>query len=424
MVSLLRCATSILLGALTLLPCLAENNWPQWRGPNRDDLSTERGLLTSWPEGGPTRSWMFEDCGVGYAGPAIVEGKLYIMGGREGQSQLLCLDAATGKEIWQSDLSDIYENSWGDGPRSTPTVDGDLIFTMTANGTLTCSNKSDGSQVWSASMTELGGKIPVWGYAESPLVYKNMVLCTPGGESGTIAALSKETGEVLWRSSDITDMAHYSSIVTMEVANQTIGIQLLEKQLVGFDLSDGTTLWSESWPGRVAVIPTPIVRGNEVYVSSGYGAGCMLMRVADDLTAEKIYDDKLMANHHGGVILLNDHLYGFSDGKGWVCQEFETGDKAWREKGVLGKGAIAYAEDHFYCLSEDEGEVVLIDATTDGWQEHGRFKLDPQTTIRKDKGRIWVHPVICNGRLFLRDQDLVYCYDISNKRVASLESEN
>lgn len=422
--SLLRFVASLLIGTLTLLPCMAQSEWPQWRGPNRDDISTETGLLSNWPEGGPTRSWIFKDCGVGYAGPAIADGKFYLMGGRADRTRLICLDAVNGEELWQSDLSGIYENGWGNGPRSTPTIDGELIYSMTSDGTLTCSQRSDGSKVWSASMTDLGGEVPNWGYTESPLIYQNMLLCTPGGEQGTIAAFAKDTGEILWRSKDISDMAHYSSIVIMQVGERTIGIQILEKQLVGFDLSDGALLWSEPWPGRVAVVPTPIVRDNEVYVSSGYGAGCMLIRVVEDMTIEKLYDNKLMTNHHGGVILLNDHLYGYSDGKGWVCQEFESGDSMWREKGALGKGAIAYADNRFYCVTEDGGEVVLINATTEGWQEQGRFTLDPQTEIRKDKGRIWVHPVICNGRLYLRDQDLVYCYDISSKRVACLEKKN
>ena len=398
---------------------LADNDWPQWRGADRDDLSTESGLLRSWPEGGPQRLWMFEDCGIGYSGPAIVEGRLYLMGGRDGQAELICLDVGIGSELWHTRLGNYFENGWGDGPRSTPTVDGQLIYAMTATGNLVCLDREKGDIRWSVSMSELGGETPTWGYAESPLVFQNMVLCTPGGPQGTIAALDKRTGRVLWRTKDITDGAHYSSIVLMKVGKRLTGVQFLEKQLVGFDMRSGALLWSEPWPGRVAVIPTPIVRGDEVYVSAGYGSGCMKLRVNHDFTLEKLYENKYMTNHHGGVILLNGHLFGHSDRKGWTCQNFESGDRVWGDKKSLGKGAIAYADDHFYCLSETAGEVVLIHASTEGWQERGRFTLEPQTELRKPKGRIWVHPVIAGGRLYLRDQDLVYCYDVADKKLAS-----
>ena len=395
-----------------------EQDWPQWRGPNRDDMSSESGLLTTWPEGGPERVWMFEDCGVGYGGPAIVDNRIFIMGGRNNEAQLICLDASEGIELWHTKLGELYENDWGNGPRSTPTVDGEFIYALASKGDLICLSRADGSKVWSASLTELGGEIPNWGYAESPLIHGDMVLCTPGGDQGTIAAFDKRTGEVLWQSKDITDKAHYSSIVTMNVNGRETGVQLLEKQLVGFDLKDGALLWSEPWPGRVAVIPTPIVEGNQVYVSSGYGAGCMMLRIGDDFTPERVYDNKVLVNHHGGVIKLGDHLFGYSDKKGWVCQEFATGEQKWRDRDAFGKGAIAYADNHFYCLSEEGGEVALISPSTEGWEEQGRFTLDPQTELRKPRGMVWVHPVILNGRLYLRDQDLVYCYDVSTKKIA------
>ena len=390
----------------------ADGNWPQWRGPQRDDVSSESGLLASWPDAGPPREWMFSDCGVGYSGPAVVDNRLYIMGGRDGNTELICLDATDGHELWSKSLGPILENDWGDGPRSTPTVDGEMIYAMAGRGNLVCLRKNDGSVVWTKAMNDLGGEVPKWGCAESPLVHEDLVLCTPGGDRGTIAALDKHTGDVIWQCQELTDLAHYSSIVLMKQAGKTIGVQLLQNQLVGFDVATGKLLWSTPWPGQVAVIPTPIVRGNQVYVTSGYGAGCMMVTIGDDVSVEPAYDNKVMGNQHGGVILLDDHLYGYSDRKGWTCQEFTTGEKIWQDKSVLGKGAIAFADGHFYCLTENEGEVVLIDATSDGWREQGRFTLEPQTDLRKPKGKIWTHPVIVGGRLYLRDQDLVYCYDV------------
>ena len=389
-----------------------EGPWPQWRGPGRDDLSTETGLLESWPEGGPKQLWSSDQCGIGYAGPAIVGDRLYILGAREGQEFLLCLDVKTGNELWASLIGPELENSWGNGPRGTPTVDGEHIYTMGGRGNLVCLRTQNGSEVWSITMEDLGGKIPKWGYSESPLIHNKKLLCTPGSEQGAIVALDKANGRLLWQTKGLTDRAHYSSIMVKEHAGKMMGTQLLVSQLVGFDLQDGKVLWSVPWEGSVAVVPTPVFWKDCVYATSGYGSGCMLVRITDDFTVDVVYDNKLISNHHGGVILLDDHIYGHSNHKGWTCQNVATGKKVWQERHELDKGAIAYADQRFYCLGEDTGDVVLIAATTEGWREHGRFTLEPQSELRSPKGRIWTHPVIADGRLYLRDQELLYCFDI------------
>ena len=188
-------------------------------------------------------------------------------------------------------------------------------------------------------------------------------------------------------------------------------IQLTQKTLVGIAADDGRVLWSYPWPGRIAVVPTPIFRGGKVYIACGYGVGCGLVKLVDG-TAEEVYENKVMKNHHGGVILVGDHLYGYSDGLGWVCQDFETGEQVWAEKKALGKGAIACADGMLYCVDEGSGEVVLIEASPEGWNEKGRFKLEPQSEYRSPSGKIWTHPTIANGKLYLRDQEIVYCFDI------------
>jgi outer membrane protein assembly factor BamB len=240
------------------------------------------------------------------------------------------------------------------------------------------------------------------------------VYCTPGEQQGAIAALDKKSGELLWQTEDLADVAHYSSIMPMEHDGKTILVQLLFKELVGVDPADGKLLWTVPFPGNVAVIPTPIVSGNMVYATAGYGAGCLMVKLSGT-EAEVVYENKNMANHHGGVILLDGHIYGYSDGKGWVCQNLESGDIVWREREAFGKGAIAYADGRFYCLSEDSGELVVISASSEGWEEHGRYTLEPQTKIRKEKGKIWTHPVIAGGKLYLRDQDLLFCFDVKAK---------
>ena len=175
---------------------------------------------------------------------------------------------------------------------------------------------------------------------------------------------------------------------------------------------DGRLLWEADWPGRTAVVATPIVNNDRVYVTSGYGVGCMLIRIGQNNDVSEVYRNKVVKNHHGGVILVGDHIYGYSDGGGWVCQDFETGELVWNDKDKLGNGGVGFADGMLYCVSEQEGTVVLIEASPAGWKEHGRFTLTPQTELRKPAGKIWVHPVVVNGNLYLRDQDLVYCYDV------------
>jgi outer membrane protein assembly factor BamB len=387
-------------------------NWPQWRGPFRNGLTKETGLLKSWPEGGPQRRWLFEDCGDGYSGPAIAGGKLYIMGERDGACKLIAINADTGKELWATPIGPTYQNDWGGGPRGTPTVDDGRVYALTPTGVLVCVRANNGEEVWRLTMESLGGPVPNWGYAESVLVDGDKVLCTPGGPQGTIVAIDKESHEVIWQSNDLTDFAHYSSIVRGEFHGKPQYVQLLEKRLVGVSANDGKLLWDVDWPGSVAVIPTPIVRGNQVFCTSGYGAGCLLVNITPDNKAAKVFENKRMKNHHGGVINLGDYIYGYSDEVGWVCMDARTGEIAWREREALGKGAIAYANGRFYCLEQSEGHVVLIDASPKAWTERGRFMLEPQAKNRSERGAIWVHPVVVDGKLFLRDQEYVYCYDV------------
>jgi outer membrane protein assembly factor BamB len=386
-------------------------DWPQWRGPDRSDVSKETGLLKTWPAGGPKRVWLYENAGNGYSGPAVANGKLFTLGTRGGNEILLVLDANTGKELWTAKLSGVLDNDWGDGPRGTPAVDGDRVYALSGPGVLSCVNVADGKVRWEVRMNSLGGEVPNWGYTESVLVDGPRVLCTPGGSNGAVVALDKLTGKVLWQSKDFTDPAHYSSIVPARINNTAQYVQLTEKSIVGLAADTGKLLWRTTFPyGRTAVIPTPIVRDNEVYVTAGYGAGCKMVRIGANNEVTTVYENKVMKNHHGGAILVGDYVYGHAE-TGWVCQNFKTGEEVWNSR-ALRKGAIAYADGMLYCLEEDTGTVVLVEASPKEWKEHGRFKPEPQTKIRSTRGRIWTHPVISNGKLYLRDQDLIYCYDI------------
>ena len=390
----------------------ANFDWPQWRGPDRTGLSKETGLLKSWPEGGPKRVWLFPGAGHGYSAPAIVNGKLYTLGTRGGGDILLVLDARTGQELWTAPIAPAYGHERGNGPRGTPTVDGDRVYVLSGGGTLACIRITDQKVVWQVTMQSLGGRTPEWGYAESVLIDGDKLICTPGGRQGTIAALHKLSGRVLWQSRGFRDPAQYASPIVAEINGTRQYIQLTMERVAGVSAEDGTLLWDSDWPGRAAVVPTPIHRDGLVYISSGYGVGCKLVRVGANNRATTIYDNKVMKNHHGGVVLVGDYLYGYSDAVGWVCQNFMTGAEIWSERRRLGKGALTYADGMLYCLDESRGTVALVEASPAGWNERGRFTLNPLSQLRTPRGGIWTHPVVCNGMLYLRDQELIYCYDV------------
>jgi len=389
-------------------------DWPQWQGPDRTNVSSETDLLEQWPEGGPERVWLYDNAGLGYSGFSIVEDTLYTMGARDKTTYLIALDAREGTEKWSTAIGDILTNGWGDGPRATPTVDGERVYALTGQGALVCADATTGDIVWERNAKEFGGKKPNWGYTESVLVDGDKVVFTPGGKEGAIVALDKKNGELIWQSKDFTEGAQYASIIIAEHGGKRQYIQLMQKTLVGLDAESGDVLWKTDFPGRTAVIPTPIYHDGKVYITAGYGAGCKLVELKDEEAAE-VYYNQIMKNHHGGVVLIGDHLYGYSDGPGWTCQEFETGVKVWNEKGAFGKGALTAADGKLYLLSERGGEVVLVDATTEGWEEEGRFTLEPQSEQRSSRGKVWTHPVISDARLYLRDQEYIYCYDIQAK---------
>jgi outer membrane protein assembly factor BamB len=261
-------------------------------------------------------------------------------------------------------------------------------------------------------MPNLGGSVPGWGYTESVLVENGVVYCTPGGGKGAIAALDAGSGNVKWQSKDFTEEAQYSSIVPQDLNGSRQLIQLTMHKVVGIDSKSGSVLWESDFPGSTAVIPTPVVKGNQVYVTAGYNAGCKLVRIEAGNKPEEVYKNKVMMNHHGGVVLVGDHIYGYSERGGWTCQDFASGKQVWADKS-LGKGSVTYADGRLYCLEEGRGTVVLAEASPKGWQEHGRFVLQAKSDQRHPQGKIWTHPVVANGKLYLRDQESLSCYDVS-----------
>jgi len=393
---------------------LAED-WPQWGGRNRDGKSDETGLLAEWPVDGPKLAWKATGFGKGYSSISVAGDRLYTMGDKDAAGWVIAASADGGKIIWSTKVGAPgapgvpgYDFP---GPRSTPAVDGHLVFAMDAWGELICVNAMDGKEQWHKSLVkDLGGEPPTWGFSESPLADGEQVVVTPGGKKGALAAFNKKTGELIWQSKEFTDAAQYSSIVPVEIDGTRQYVQLTAASVVGISAKDGSVLWKAPRQGNIAVIPTPLVTGNEIYVTSGYGAGCNLFKVTKTdgkFVANQVYANHVMVNHHGGVVRVGDYIYGYSDGKGLTCQNAMTGEALWAEKAKVQKGAVSYADGKLYCREEDSGMVVLVDAIPSGYAEKGRLQ-QPERSEEK----AWAHPVIANGKLYLHDQDVLLCYDI------------
>jgi outer membrane protein assembly factor BamB len=387
-------------------------DWPQWRGPNRDGWSADTGLLKEWPAGGPKLAWKAAGLGQGYAGVSVVGDRLYTMGDKEGAGYVMALSAADGKILWSTKVGapgSPDAPGWSyPGPRCTPTVSGDLVFVLDAWGEMVCVSAADGREQWRKNFgQDFGGKPPTWGYSEAPLVDGEQAVVTPGGKNGAMVALDRKTGRLLWQAKDFTDEAHYSSIIAAEIGGVRQYVQLTAASVVGIAAGDGRMLWQAPRRGNVAVIPTPIVAGNLVYVTSGYNAGSHLFKVTPDagkFAVEQVYANRAMANHHGGVVKVGEHLYGYSDSRGFACQNFQTGEIVWAEKEKIKKGCVSYADGALYFREEDSGTVVLVDPSPAGYRERGRL-VQPD----RAKEKAWPHPTIANGRLYLRDQDLLLC---------------
>jgi len=403
--------------ALTVQGAAPSGDWPQWRGPQRDDLSTETGLLQEWPTGGPPLVWHVTELGGGYSGVSLAGGRIFTMGEKGEASYLLALNRADGKLHWSTKVGKAGAPGWGGfaGPRCTPTVAGDLVFAVSQYGEFICAEAATGKERWRKSLTaDLGGELPEWSFAESPLVDGDQVVCTPGGKAGAIVAMNKGTGEILWRCQQFTDAAEYASLVPAEIGGVQQYVQLTQSSVAGVAARDGRLLWRAARKDNVAVIPTPVVSGNQVFVTSGYGVGCNLFEVSqsgDRFKTQQLYASKALQNHHGGVVLVGKHIYGHSDSKGWTCLDLATGETAWQEKGKLGKGSLTYADGHLYLRQEDgPGTIALIAATPEGYREKGRFD-QPHRSAKNS----WPHPVVAGGRLYIRDQEVLLCFDVTKR---------
>lgn len=413
-------ASVALLGCLQASPSFAQlkalpGEWPGWRGPDRDGLSPEKGLLKQWPEGGPKMLWKITELGAGFSTPSVAQGKIFVMGTKGKDEYIIALDFTDGKRLWDSKIGTLAGGH--PGPRCTPTVDGDKLYALSSDGKLVCAATASGEVVWKKDLkADFGGKTGSWAYAESPLIDGDTLICTPGGDKATMLALNKVTGATIWQGA-VTSLdgvkknfgtAGYSSAIVANLHGKKQYLQFLSGGVVGVDAQTGKFLWHYDKPANgTANCSTPLVHGNSVFAASNYGVGGGLASIkkdGDSFTAEEDYFVKAMQNHHGGMILVGDHLYG-TGAQTLICLEIKTGKIAWQERGV-GKGSIFYADGLLFHRSEN-GPVALVEATPTGYVEKGRFS-QPDRSEKK----AWPHPVVVGGRLLLRDQDVLLCYDV------------
>jgi outer membrane protein assembly factor BamB len=385
----------------------AGSDWPQWRGPNRDGISKETGLLKQWGPDGPPLVWKTSGAGNGYSSFAVAGGRIFTMGLRGNREYVIAFDVVSGKEVWATPHGGAFRNDRGDGPRGTPTVDGAILYALGGNGDLSALDVRTGKVIWTMNVLQkFGGSNITWGISESPLVVGEKVLVNAGGPGASIVALNKKDGSLIWKSQ--SDRSGYSSAIPVQVGSTTQVVFFTHHRALGLDLKDGKLLWEyDRAANDVANVATPVVRGNRVFISSDYGTGAGLVEIKADGKAQEVYFTKDMRNHHSSSILIGDYLYGFSSGI-LTAMRFDTGEVAWRDRSV-GKGSLVYADGNLYALSEN-GVVGLIEATPTGYREKGRFR------IAQDSLPTWTHPVVAGGRLYLRDQDTIYAYDVREKK--------
>jgi len=418
----MKTCLSVSLCILSVTSACSAADWPQWRGPDRNGHSRETGLLQTWPDNGPTAVWQVNNIGEGYSSLAVSGGRIYTQGNVDGKGTVFCLSEKDGSIVWSVTSpaeDDEYRHGKGNGGRGTPTVDGELVFVVGGGGDFTCLQADTGQVLWSRHLVkDFGGGRPGWGYSESPLVDGPHVIVTPGGRQGCVVALNKRTGETVWASSDVTDKAHYCSAVLVEshgvrqIVTFTGGTGNKRTpgappRVIGLAADTGSLLWSyEKSANRTANVSTPVFANDFVFSASAYGTGGGLAKVSldgDQFSATEVYFERSMQNHHGGMVLVDGHLYGFGSG-GLLCMNFESGEITWRNRSVR-KGSLCYADGHLYCYGE-KNQVALVEADPGEYVEKGRFDVEQLNYPT------WAHPVVAGGKLYLRDMQRLTCYNV------------
>jgi outer membrane protein assembly factor BamB len=387
----------------------AAGDWNQFRGPNRDNLSKETGLADQWPSGGPQLLQTITGAGEGYSSMSLVGDLMYTMGNRDGAEYVIAMNRQTGDIVWKTRSGDEYHDGTGDGPRGTPSVINGKVYSLGGNGDLTCLDASTGSVVWQQNILQkYKGSNIVWGISESVLVDDGNVICSPGGTDATVVALNADSGKVVWKSRvPEQPQASYASPVVSKIGNVKQYVIFTSKGICGVRAKDGEPLWGQNASSNgTANCATPLIFDNYVFSSSDYGTGAELVELSAQggkVTPRQVYFTKDMKNHHGGMVLLNGHVFG-SNSERLACVNLETGKATWQKPEL--KGSVVYADGNIVFRHEN-GPVHLVAADTEEYRELGRFE-QPDRSGRP----AWAHPVIAGGRLYLRDQDKILVYDL------------
>jgi outer membrane protein assembly factor BamB len=401
---------------------LLADDWPQFRGPARDGHSKEKGLLREWPKKGPPLAWTFKKAGLGFSSVAVSKGVVYTLGtdleikggkAEANDEYVIAIDEKTGAEIWRTKIAPLYMelfkkedgkivnvNTYGDGPRATPTVDGNLLFALSGGGQLVCLDlASKGKEVWRKHLIkDLDGVLmDKYGWSESPLVDGNLVICTPGGPKGTLAALDKTTGKVVWRSTDLTHTAPFSSPIVAEINGVRQYIQSSYDAtngaeygaVSGFDAKSGKVLWTAKMftltNDLLGIATTPIVVGNQVYAATSIREGSQLFDIPANGTPTTVYSKvvgRKVKNALGGVVLVNGYVYGHSERNRWFCQDIKTGKIAWDDNTQLSapSGSIITADGMLYLYTSD-GQVGLAAADPKAFNLISSFPIPVKSNI-------------------------------------------
>jgi outer membrane protein assembly factor BamB len=417
------CAIAVLL-CLLFVPLLfvsSAADWPQWRGVQRNGISSETGLLQEWPKEGPKLLWQVTGIGSGYSTPAVVGDRLYLLSNEGLENEFVqALAVKDGKKVWSTTLGKVGNPDQDPNypaARSTPTIDGQRLYALSSDGELACVETADGKVLWKKNVrSEFGGQPGNWAYAESPLVDGDTVLCTPGGSNATLVALNKNSGALIWKCAfPGGSQASYASALPLELGGVKQYVQILAKALVGVDAKTGTLLWhyDRTAKGSPATVPTPVVDGATIY-SSGYrtgGGGIRLKPNQGRFEVEELYFSPKIASGIGGALKTGDYLYEV--GQALQCVEFATGTVKWEERGI-GPASLCFADGRLYLHGED-GELALVEATPEGYHEKGRFTPPAPPKRLNEMEKSWTYPVIANGRLYIRDAGTLWCYDVGSK---------
>jgi len=387
-------------------------DWNQFRGPNRDGHASDTGLLTQWPAGGPPQAWKATGIGTGYSSVCASGTRIFTMGETGGKSYLLALNAADGKILWKTEVGNGGDpGNQGAGPRGTPATDGVLVFGLSQGGELACAQAATGKLVWKKTMGQLGGGgTPGWGWSESPLLDGNTVVVSPGGSGGHVAALNKANGSPVWQAKVGKGGAHYTSLAVADIGGIRQYLYFNNEVVAGIAARNGAVAWSIDRSGQTAIASTPVYKDGTVLVSSGYGVGHTGFRVAGAggrFQVQKAYEGKELESHHGGLVVVGEHVYGPNQGS-VVCAELKTGKVIWQDRSV-GKGSVVVAEGHLYLRGEGGG-VALVEASPTAFKAKGNFSL-PKT----GGNGAWANPAIAGGKLYIREWDNLYCYNIKAK---------